>query len=205
MFKNALEESHAITKIIKGFALLGKGPFWKRGVVYIVWALFTTCIILGTPILLQIGAEKHWNEYLNNTGDIGDRNSLMISKDAVNLCIAAVKNNHHYKNRYCDYAILMFKQYTSRFDEFAQELVDSKAYEQIIITIDADIRSLDFKALAKRHNKSLQERALDLLFEPFGMFIYFSLAIVILALPLIAFYFGSKSKSKIRYIRRRHT
>lgn len=203
MFKNALEESHAIKKFIKGFASLGKGPFWKRGVVYIVWALFTTCIIIGAPTLLQIGAEKHWNEYLNNTGDIGDRNSLMIAKDAVNLCIAAIKNNHHYKKRYCDYSIVMFKQHTSGFDEFSQELVDAEAYEQIVITIDADIRSLDFKALAKRHNKSLQERVLDVLFEPLGMFIYFFLAIVILSLPWVAFYFGSKSKRKIRYISRR--
>ncbi|MDR6984390.1 hypothetical protein J2X32_003034 [Rheinheimera pacifica] len=205
MLKISWEEIHAITKIIKGFSSLGKGPFWKRGVVYVIWSLIIIYIILKATNFLQTGAEKHWNQYLNSTGDISDRNSLMITKDAVNLCIAAVKNNHHYKKRYCDYSMLMFEQHTSRFDEFSQELVDAKAYEQIVISIDSDIRSLDFKALVKRHNKSLQEQVLDFLFTPLGMFFYFSIAIIILTLPWAVFYFGSKSKSKVRYLKRKQT
>ncbi|TOG57161.1 hypothetical protein [Vibrio parahaemolyticus] len=202
MFKNALEESHAIAKIIGGISSLGKGPFWKRAIVYLVWGLFILCLMLGTPKLLQIGVEKHWNQYSNNTGDIGDRNSLMIAKDAVNLCLASIKSNHHYKERYCDYSILMFEQNSTRFGEFSQELVNAKAYEQMLISIDSDIRSLDFQALAKRHSKSLQERVLDLLFTPIGMLAYICISIVLLSLPLALFYAGSKSKIRRRYFRR---
>ena len=99
----------------------------------------------------------------------------------------------------------MFEQHTNRFDQFAQKLVDAKAYEQIVISIDADIRSLDFKTLAKRHNPSLQERILDLLFTPLGMFVYLFITIIILMLPLVIFYLGSKSKSKIWYFTRKQT
>ncbi|MGY5693049.1 hypothetical protein ACXHQ2_22385 [Vibrio chemaguriensis] len=202
MFKNVLEETHAIAKIIGRISLLGKGPLWKRVIVYLVWGTFILCVMLGTPKLLQIGAEKHWNHYSNNTGDISVRNSLMIAKDAVNLCLAAIKNSHHYKKRYCDYSILMFEQHSTRFDEFSQQMLNAKAYEQMLISIDADIRSLDFQALAKRHNKSLQERVLDLLFTPIGMIAYVCISIVLLSLPFALFYTGSKQKTRRRYLRR---
>ncbi|TOM46035.1 hypothetical protein CGH76_22465 [Vibrio parahaemolyticus] len=96
----------------------------------------------------------------------------------------------------------MFEQNSTRFGEFSQELVNAKAYEQMLISIDSDIRSLDFQALAKRHSKSLQERVLDLLFTPIGILAYICISIVLLSLPLALFYAGSKSKIRRRYFRR---
>lgn len=203
MFKNISEEGYAIAKFVRSIATLGKGPFWKRAIVYIIWWGVVIGIVIGTPAYLLSTYEKQRQQYLNDTGYIGERNQQMIIKDALNLCLESIKTNHHYKERYCDYSILMFEQDLRQHDEFLNELVEAKAYEQMIISTDASIRSIENIALAKRNDITSPWRILDLFFTPLGLFAYLTVTFLLLTLPLIVFYVGSKSSNRVRHLNRR--
>ncbi|MGF1845372.1 hypothetical protein L4C39_19725 [Vibrio clamense] len=192
MFKKAEEEASAFVSIMKKVSSLGNGPFWKRGFIYVFWWALIVAFAVGTPLYLQNASEKHSEEYLNKTGDIGNHNRMLIAKDSLELCIASIKNSHKYEERYCKYAIKMFEKHSSRIDEFLVELVEAKAYEQMIVSIDSDIRGLDYEALVKRHGVSWHNKALDLIFSPLGTAIYLTFFMFLLFLPLIAFNLGRK-------------
>lgn len=196
MFKNTLEEGHAIAKFIRSIAALGKGPVWKRAIVYTIWGAAILVVVVGTPWYLISSLEKQRKQYLNDLYDVGELNQLMIVKDALNVCLESIKTNHDYKKRYCDYSVLKFEKSLAKVDEFFRELIEAKAYEQMVISTDANIRSIDYKALVKRKNITIEERVLDILFTPLGIFTYFFVAFMLLSLPSIVFFVDSKRTKK---------
>lgn len=118
---------------------------------------------------------------------------LLILKDTLRLCSESIKNDHHYKERYCDKSLSLFElSIATKRDDFYEELITAKAYEQMSIYNDASIRYIDTKALLDKEEYALKRRIFDLFLTPLGINIYSFFIFCILFFPFILFYMDSK-------------
>lgn len=192
LIKEIQENVRIVREYLSNILSFGMESFWKRMLVCSLWALMVLGVLIAVPTYLIYELETERHQSIKDLQKDSTYNRLLIVKDALKLCSESIKNNHHYKERYCNNSLLLFEQSLTQVDEFYAELITAKAYEEMSIYNDATIRYMDSKKMLKRENTSFKEKIFDMFFNNLGLTAYVVILYFFLSLPFIMFYMASK-------------
>jgi hypothetical protein len=184
-----------VAKVVKYTYQWPKDNFSKQILIACTYTFLVFSIIFILVGYCIYISEQNNDRYNAQVDFVVKSNSLITAIESINLCLSSKKENNSNSEWYCNHAMDLFKFNIHRNTPYEQEIINKKSYELMLISINNELRTLEYKKLISNKNKTFYEAFLDGFFTNTGMLIF---AISIAGTFIIQMLFFKRKKQNLR-------